>query len=408
MRFLLLTQYYPPEVGAAPVRLQAMVRELTRRGHQVDVVTALPNYPTGKIFEEYRGSIFRTERRDGATVRRVWIHAATGSGVGRMLTLGTFALMAMIGMLRTPKPDVVLVESPPLMAAIPALIHRLIRRRPNVLLLADLWPDTAAELGLLTPNGLMFRFLIRLEQVVYRSSWRISPVTRGQIETLITDKGVAVDKIVFLPNGVDTELFAPSVDGVSETETAERVVLFAGTLGYAQGLDVILDASRLVRAVHPETRFVFVGGGSDRERLRARVLAEGLTGIEFREPVPVEDVASMYRECFAGITSLRASKVLEGARPSKIFPIMASGRPVVYSGDGEGARLVTDACAGVTAAAEDHQDLADVLVALLGDPSAAAEMGMNGRRFVEHNLAWSELIDSWLDGLGDPPSKSAD
>jgi colanic acid biosynthesis glycosyl transferase WcaI len=298
----------------------------------------------------------------------------------------------------------VLVESPPLLVALPALLHGLVRRHlPMVLLVADLWPDTAAELGLLDYEGRTYRILRRLEDHAYRASWRISPVTEGQVETLVRDKGVDPGKIAFLPNGVDIELFSPSV-GPAADQDVEPVLLFAGTLGYAHGLDVVLDAAPLVHAHHPEARFLLVGGGSEKARLMSRVETESIAGIEFHDPVSVEDVAPMFRRCFAGISCIRSLPVLEGARPAKIFPIMASGRPVVYSGSGEGARLVESASAGVVVSPEDSQALAEALVRLLDDPSEADRLGANGRRFVEEHLAWSRLMDQWLSnvGLADP------
>jgi colanic acid biosynthesis glycosyl transferase WcaI len=403
MRIQLLTQYYPPEVGAAPVRLQAMVRQLVALGHDVDVVTALPNYPVGRIFDGYRRKLWAVEERDGATVRRVWIHASTGSGLGRALGFLSFAGMGVLGMLRSPKPDLVLVGSPPLPVVVPALLTGVLRRRPSILLLADLWPDTAVELGLLADGSRLFRAMAWLERVTYRRMWKISPVTHGQVATLIDDKGVAPGSIAFLPNGVDTSLFTPAAP--SNVCDQPPVILFAGALGYAQGLDVIIDAAGIVQVQHPTAVFRFVGNGSERERIERRVVDEGLGGIEFVDPVSVEEVAPMMRSAFAGITSLKKSKLLEGARPSKVFTVMASGRPVVYSGTGEGALLVSDNGAGVVAPPEDHHALAAAIVRLLDDPNEADQMGARGRAFVEENLSWQQLIRSWFEDLGEVPDR---
>lgn len=397
MRVLMITQYYPPETGAAAIRLQAMVRQMIGRGVDVDVVTALPNYPAGKIFPEYRGTPYRVEQRDGATVRRVWIHAATGSGLGRLFGYVSFTVSSLVGMLRSPKPDVVVVESPPLPAVIPALLYCRVRRRPYVLLVADLWPDTAVELELIRRGGLVFRALARLERLAYRRAWLVSPVTYAQVETLATEKGVAREKIAHLPNGVDTELFVPGDDDGDRDAT--RTIVFAGNLGYAQGLDVILDAAAILGGRRDDVRFLFVGAGSERARLERRVEDEGLANVGFRDPVPVDEIASVMRDCYAGITSLRSSPVLEGARPSKIFPVMASGRPVVYSGRGEGAQLVLDVGAGVVAEPEDPEALVVAIEGLLEDPEEARAMGRRGREFVVEHLSWDRLVEGWLDEL---------
>ena len=154
-------------------------------------------------------------------------------------------------------------------------------------------------------------------------------------------------------------------------------------------------------------RFLLVGGGSERERLADRVRTEGIDGVEFREPMPIEEVAPLFRTSYAGFTSLRRSPVLEGARPSKIFPIMASGRPVVYSGAGEGANLIEAHGAGVVSPPGDAEELASVLDSLLDDPDTADAMGCRGRAFVESELSWSRLIDDWLTALGEPADRAA-
>jgi glycosyltransferase involved in cell wall biosynthesis len=320
-----------------------------------------------------------------------------------MLGYASFALFSLPAMFRCRRPDVVIVESPPLLTAVPAMLHQVIRRRPIVLLAADLWPDVAVDMGLISP-GVLLSSLRWLEKVTYRRSWKISAVTRAQIDTLTQDKHVSADKVVFLPNGVDATLFAPG-EPTPEAERllrphGERVILYAGTHGHAHGMDVLLDAAPLVHARHPDVSFVCVGGGSERERMMARAAAEGLTYVRFLEPRPIEEIADLYRASWAGISTLRPSRSLEMARPSKVFPIMASARPVIYSGNGEGSRLIEEAGAGVTAPGGDHVALADVITELLDDPERAAQLGANGRAYVLAHLTWSALLSSWLAQLG--------
>src|SRR5271156_1749250 len=128
MKFLILSQYFPPEIGAAPTRLDALARELTRRGHSVEVVTGMPNYPHGKIFPEYRGSFYRREVRDGVVIYRVWLYPTVGSGVGRVLNYLSFSVLALYAMLRTTRPDYLFVESPPPTLSCPAYIYCRLRR----------------------------------------------------------------------------------------------------------------------------------------------------------------------------------------------------------------------------------------------------------------------------------------
>lgn len=395
MRIQILSQYYAPEIGAAQVRLGAMTRQLVKAGHQVDVVAPMPNYPAGEIFPSYRRRMWMRESIDGAEVRRTWISAGIGAGIKRFGAFITFAGLAPIPMWRSPRPDVVLVESPPLFVAIPAVVHRLFRRVPYVILLADLWPDSAVDLGFVG-EGPVLRALLGLERVAYRFAARVAPVTEAQVATLRDDKGVDADRILFMPNGVDLDMFgAGPPDPAVQAELApngERVLLYAGNHGYAQGLDVLLDAAPLILARHPDARIVMVGSGSERDRLAARLRDERLSGVVMLEPRPLDEIAAMYRVAEIGVTTLRPSPVFDGARPSKIFPAMASARPVVYSGRGEGARLISDAGAGLVATPEDPRALADACIRLLDDREGAREMGARGRDLVEREFSWEQLI----------------
>ena len=404
LRVLILTQYYWPEVGAAQVRLQAVTRELVRQGHCVEIITAMPNYPTGRIFDGYRRKIFMREELDGATVRRVWAYPATGAGIRRILGYVTFALSALMVLLTSRRSDVVVVESPPLLTAIPAMANRILRHTPYVLITADLWPDVAVDMGLLRP-GVVLTTLETLERRAYRSASRITAVTHGQIQTLTEDKGVPADKLVLMPNGVDPTLFgpgpvSPAARSALGGHDTDRIILYAGTHGHAHGMDVLLDAAPLVGAAHPEVRFVCVGGGSDRDRLIERARAEGISNVDFLEARPLEEIAELYRASWAGLSTLRPSKSLEAARPSKIFPIMASALPVIYSGDGEGAELVRSAGAGIVCRGGDHKALAHAVDELLGNPTATAEMGQRGREYICENLSWAQIVRSWIVELG--------
>ena len=237
----------------------------------------------------------------------------------------------------------------------------------------------------------------------YRHAELIAPVTHAQVRALRTDKGVPADRLHLVRNGVDLELFAPGAPTPEVREllspNGERVIIFAGTLGYAQGLDVILDAAPVVRAADPDARFVLVGAGSDTARVRGRVEAEAIAGVDVLPPRPLAQIAELYKGAFAGLTSLRASPVFEAARPSKIFPMMAAGLPIVYSGRGRGSgsdrvrwrgcgrRARGSGCAG----ARRHRAARRTRCGC-GD-------GHNGRRLVEADLSWSQIMEEFIDHL---------
>lgn len=399
MRFLFLTQYFPPEIGAPQVRLAAMARELVKLGHEVEVVTGLPNHPTGKIFPEYRGKFFLSEDWEGIRVHRSWLYAATGAGWRRMLNYGSFAATSIVGLLRSKRPDYVFVESPPLFVSVPAWLMCLVWRRPFIFNVADLWPDSVRELGLMG-EGMTLRVAEWLEGWSYNRAAFVNAVTEGIRDDLRTKKRVPDRKLLFLPNGVDIELFKPRAPetGLAASLGLEgkQVIVYAGTLGFAQGLDVGLKAMADVATTHPDARLVFIGDGSDRARLEKVAGAMKLGNVVFLPPNTPEYVARLYSFAVAGFAALKDLPLFEGARPSKIFPIMGCGRPVLYSGSGEGARLVQAADAGIVSPPEDAGALAAAIRKLLDDPAGASQQGVTGRAFVERELSWRALISDWL------------
>jgi glycosyltransferase involved in cell wall biosynthesis len=410
MRLLFLTQYFPPEIGAAPTRLQNIAREIARVGNEVEIVTGLPNYPRGRFFEGYERTLYRKEIKDGLTVHRVWMLPALGGGLRRILNYLTFAIASVWGLLRSEKPDFLFVESPPLILAVPGMIFASIWRIPLILNVADLWPDAAIDMGFMNKNSLLARLTYALERWSYRHASYVNAVTLGIQQTLLQTKGVPRSKVLFLPNGVDTALFQlQSADGELKERlglAGKRVILWAGTLGGAHGLEHVLDSAHLLRA-HPDIHFLFVGDGTAKPALEKRCRSLDLSNVTFHPPVPFEQVPKFFSIAEAGLASLLPLPVHEGARPSKVFPVFASGKPLIFVGRGEAAQLVREANAGVVVTPGDPDALASAVLQLMADPALLQELGGNGRLYVEKHFQWSQLIATWLDRLRQPTSSSA-
>lgn len=401
MKILFLTQYFPPEIGAAPTRLAAMMQELQLLGHSVEVVTAMPNYPTGKIFSEYRKAFYVRELWKGIPVHRVWLYVALGGGLGRILNYISFSLFSAWGLFKAAKPDYLFVESPPLTLSVPAFLYSRIRNVPFILNIADLWPDTIVEMGLLG-KGLAFRSLLALERWSYRKAAYVNAITEGLKESLLRGKNVPLEKLLFLPNGVDTQKFRPQPPDAQLKEKlglrGKKVILYMGTQGQAHSLDNVLRAAKILQD-RPDIHFLFVGDGSERKNLEGLRRELGLENVSFHNPVPIDQVPAYYSIADSGLASLRAIPIFESARPSKMFPILASGKPLLFFGGGEGARLVQAAKAGIVVPAENPDALASTVAHLCGDEKLAQELGANGRRYAEENYQWSKIVRNWVDSL---------
>jgi glycosyltransferase involved in cell wall biosynthesis len=261
------------------------------------------------------------------------------------------------------------------------------------MIVSDLWPASARDLGIIS-NPHVLGLAERLEHFLYRRAGHVAGVTRGICDEVARTVGRA--KVMFLPNGVDTAAFHPSDGGGSGLlRPGEVGFLYAGTHGYAQGLDVILEAAELVRA-QPEIVFLFVGDGPEKARLVREARERGLPNVRFCDPRPASAMPAVFAEARASIVPLLDRPLFQGARPSKIFPSLACATPVIYSGRGEAADLIADGHVGLVVPPECPEELAAAVRRLAADPVLARDLGTAGRRLVERDYSWSAIAERWL------------
>ncbi len=386
MRLVLLTQYYPPEVGAPQGRLSHLAEHLVGAGHEVVVVTAMPNYPAGVVAPEWRGKVVGRERRAGVDVLRSWIRPAAGSSrVRQLLGYGSFAASATLtGPFRVGRADVVLWESPPQFLAPTAWL--LAKRAParRVMNVSDRWPRSAVDLGVLT-NARLVRAFEALERWSYERSDLVTVQTEGIAEGV--EASAPGTDVELWPNGVDLSLFTPAG---RDPEVRRRhgipddavVVGYAGNLGRAQALEQVAEAAALL-ADRDDIWFLVVGAGPCRDDLAAAVGRLALRRFVLAPPVPKVEVPALQAAWDLSVVPLADAPVFEGARPSKMFELLAMELPFVFCGRGEGADLARASGAARVVGAERPGELAEAVRALAdAGPAARAELGAAGRRFV--------------------------
>jgi colanic acid biosynthesis glycosyl transferase WcaI len=396
-RFLFLTQYFPPEVGAAPVRLQAIARTLTRCGHTVEVVTAMPNYPTGRVLPSYRGCVIARERLDGMRVIRTWIYAAGGrSAVARLASHGSFCVSAFIGLLLARRPDYVFVESPPMFLALTAWLFCRLRRTRYIVNVSDPWLEFARDMGYVRSHT-VFRLLERIEIFGYRHAFRVNAVTETIRAMLVERKGVPSWKVAWLPNGVDIDRFRPRrPDHAWQARLgadARPTFVYAGSHQASHGLDVVLDAAQLLGG---DIRIVMMGAGTDKPRLMQLAAQHGLTNVAFFDPQPIDAIPSVLSTARAALVVIRGEDSFASSRPAKMLPAMACAKPLVYCGRGEGAAIVERARCGIVVPPGDPRLLANAIRTLADDAVLAQEMGARARQWIEHGSDWREVVERWL------------
>ncbi len=395
MRILLLTQYFPPETGAAQLRLEDLARRLLSFGHEVTVLTSVPNYPRGKIFEGYCGRIFVEERRDGLRILRTWAYASRSRGfLRRLLNYFSFAFLAILaGIFLEGKQDLLVVESPPLFLGISGLILSYWRRAPMILNVSDLWPESAVAMGILR-NRIIIRAACGLENFIYRHSYAITGQTEGivrDIQARISDVPVEL-----ITNGVDPNRFILSPGKREEMREDLKfgdscVVGYTGLHGLAQGLDTVLEAAQMLQESNPEILFAFFGDGPDKSRLQYFSQDLRLRNVRFYPPYPSEAMPAIFSALDVAIVPLKNLPLFRGALPSKLFECMAAKLPIVLSIDGEARQLLQRAKGGLYVEPGNFTALAGALAQLSGDARLRADFGESGSRYVFANHDREEI-----------------
>jgi glycosyltransferase involved in cell wall biosynthesis len=392
VHIIVVTQYFPPDMGAPAGRFLDFGRLWIEQGHRVTVVTGLPHFPGGTLHEAYRRRWYVREQHGPIEVHRCFTRLARSHFLGRALAYATFLLSGCaLVLLRRFDADCVVATSPPPTVGLIGWLASRVRGVPLVFDVRDIWPESPAQSGRLK-NPLLIRSFEALARFLYRSSAAVTTVTDGWKARLV-EIGVPSDKVHVLSNGVDIATFDAEArtelpPAFSALDTSAHWFVYAGIFGAPQGLEVILRAAALVRDRAPDSyakaQFVLVGEGPRETELRELASELGLDRVVFVPRQPRAAAFALLARSFAVLVTLRPRKDTSTV-PSKLYESFASGRPVLYSAGGEGAETVRGAEAGRVCAPGDPAELADAMMLYLRDPAEASRHGSNGRAFVaEH------------------------
>jgi glycosyltransferase involved in cell wall biosynthesis len=382
MKVLLLTQYFPPEIGATQNRMAEFAAALAAAGHDVEVLTEVPNHPSGIVAPAYRRRwVYRDEER-GYRVTRVWVFARPRKTFATRLGFySTYFFMAILAALaRRQRYDVVVATTPPLTVAAAGLTLSRLKRIPFVVDVRDLWPEAAAALGELS-NPLLYRAAARLERAVYHGAHAITATTEPFCASIAAHGSAAA--ISHVPTGTRPDLYVARPDARAAFRArhgfGDRFVLaYIGLHGIAQGLEVVLEAAPAT----PEVLFLLVGEGPRKRALQDECERRGCGNVRFFDEVPSDGVADVMAAADAMLVTLSPAPVFRTFVPSKLFDAMAAARPVVLMVDGEARRILETSGGGVYVPPGDAAGLTAAITTLERDPEGRARMGAAGRAFV--------------------------
>ena len=394
---LFITPYYPPEKAAPAVRISETAMCLVRRGYEVTVLTTVPNYPTGIVPEEYRGHLIQQEVLNGVRVVRAWSYASPNRGfLRRILAQLSFGCLApVLGGKAVGRPDLIIVESPPLFDVIAARILAQYKRCPFIFLVSDLWPESAIQLGILR-NRLLIRLAEWLEWSTYQRASLVWAVTDGIRQSLL-QRRLSTEQVFLLTNGVDTTKFLPLPKAQARAELGwdnRFTALYAGTHGLAHGLTTVLEAAESLRD-YADIRIVLVGDGAAKADLVAQAQRRDLKNVTFLEPQPHERMPLLLASADVCLVPLRKVALFEGALPSKMYEAMACARPIVLGVEGEARRMAEqEAGAALAVEPENAEAMAEAILYLKEHSEVAEALGQRGRAFVEARFDREQLTSA--------------
>jgi glycosyltransferase involved in cell wall biosynthesis len=389
LRVCFLTHYFPPEVGAPQTRIELLARALAARGAEVSVHTTFPHYPSGVIAAPYRNRPWLREQRDEVRVVRSAVYPAPNRGFARrLLNHGSFAVSALLTSPLAGELDVLVAETPPLFTAAAGALYAKRKRAAFVVHVADRWPASAVELGALQ-NRRAIKAAEALESQIYRQADVIAAPTEG-IVTSLGEHPDAREKAARVWPVVDLKRFDPSRprDGSGPLR-----LLFAGTVGLAHGLEVLVEASRLAGPNVVQT--TIAGDGADWARVQSLARDRKIDNVEMLGAVPAADVVSLYANSDAAVVLLKDLPIFRGALPTKLLEAMAAGRPLLLAARGESAQLVERAGAGIVVPPGDPEALAGAIKRLHDDPAARHRLGSAGRGYAEAHFGTVRAAEEW-------------
>jgi colanic acid biosynthesis glycosyl transferase WcaI len=399
MHILLLSQYFPPEAGSAAAKMAEMADYLQHRGHQVQVVSQIPCYPQGVVYPGYQGAWFRQEQRNGVRIKRTWSYASPERDrfKPRLANYVSFMGTAMAGILTGPRPDLILVYSPPLFLGLTAALAGAAWGCPFIFWVNDLWPRAALSLEFMQ-EGPLYRLACGMETFIYRRAARIF-VYSGQMLEEVVRGGADRRRLEIHPLWIDANVFSPDPQGAEQVRRdygwgSKFVVLYGGNLGLAQGLDVFIDSARLLRE-EKKIHFVLLGSGVEKDHLLRQVADYQLANVEFISHKPKDQVSAFFSAADLLFAHLKEAPHRVGTVPEKILAYMACGRPVLMAAqEGAALEVIRKHHCGLTAPPDNPEAVAQAILSLYHDTSRVEPLGRAGRQAVETNFAGNLVLEN--------------
>jgi glycosyltransferase involved in cell wall biosynthesis len=366
MKILFLTDNFPPEVNAPATRTFEHCREWVKAGHDVTVITCFPNYPQGKVYPGYTNSLCKTEYMDGIKVVRVWSYMTANKGfIKRIIDFISFSVTSFFaGLFR--ECDIIVATSPQFFTALSGRTLGFFKRKPWIMEVRDLWPDSIKAVGAMK-ESVVLKYFSKEEKWCYSSAKKIVVVTNS-FKREIAKKGIPEDKIFVIKNGANTELFKPREKSQELLRKlgleGKRVLGYVGTLGMAHKIDFLIDCVKDL----DDYALMILGNGAEKENIQQKIESEGIKNVVLLDSVSKNEVAEYIALQDAALVNLRKSSLFTTVIPSKIFETASMRIPIMLGVDGEAREMVEEFGAGLFYEPENREDFLEKLNTLFSSP----------------------------------------
>jgi glycosyltransferase involved in cell wall biosynthesis len=397
MHLLFLTHYFPPEVNAPASRTYEHCR-IWAKGIKATVITNFPNHPDGKLFPGYKNKLIQKEKMDGIEVIRLLTFITPNEAfLLRTVNYVWFMIAALLYVVFSGlKFDVVIATTPQFFCGLAGKYISLIKKKPFILELRDLWPDSIVAVGALK-NKTVIKFLEKMEVRLYQAADKIISVTKS-FKADLEKKGIEGEKIEIIYNGADLDLFK-ELSKISNRDLDNYLngglkVGYIGTIGMAHGAEIFIEAAELLK--DKDVKFIIVGSGAEREKLEMQIKNRKLENIRIFPLQPKKEIPSIINKLDLFCVHLKRNKLFETVIPSKMFEGMAVKKPVLIGVRGEARTIIEESECGLFFEPENYNDLADKILLYKDNPEKILLHGMNGYNMVIKNFNRGILAEQFL------------
>jgi colanic acid biosynthesis glycosyl transferase WcaI len=409
VKILYVSQYFPPEMGAPSARASELAHHWSLAGHQVSVLTGFPNHPTGVVPEQWRPRLRRlvyNEKAGDVDVFRTWLWPLPNRKAHeRMRNYASFCVSSALRGMTLPRPDVVIGSSPQLLVALSAWWIAFSRQLPFVFEVRDLWPESLTAVGVGSEDSLLHHSLAAIARFLYERADRVVVVTPAFKDHLIQRWRVPPEKIEIVENGVETDMFSPSLPEASAALRRELgadskfLVCYVGTMGMAHGLDTLLDAAATLQREKPDVLFLLIGEGAEKQRIQSLAQSQSLTNVRILDQQPRDKIPAFISASDACLVLLKKTDIFKTVIPTKMLEFMSCARPVILGVEGQARQIIDEAGAGLVIEPENAVALAQAIKRLEQDPANGRALGQKGRKYILQRFSRAGTAEKYIDVL---------